>query len=139
MAGRRASNPNETRTRHSQQQLVQQNLMGLAFRQSNAQWSYSGFNAFRCRLAAEIGINLREMAGFGPPERPWHKITDGISPLLNHSDCEGELTPEECKRVAPRLRELVADWTDGHDKQNALELADDMEATAEKGEALVFC
>lgn len=114
-------------------------IMGLAFRQSNANWSYSGFNAFRCRLAAEIGINLREMAGFGPPERPWHKITDGIAPLLNHSDCEGELTPEECKRVAPRLRELVADWPDDHDKQNALELADDMEATAAKGEALVFC
>lgn len=30
-----------------------------------------------------------------------------LRPLLDHSDCEGEMTPEECAQVAPRLAEIV--------------------------------
>ncbi len=94
---------------------------------------------FRRRLAGEIGINLDQMEGFKEGIRSWAKIKDPIVPFLNHSDCEDEMTPEQCKVVAPRLRELVADWEDGHDKQNALELADDMERMANDGQPLVFC
>lgn len=122
-------------------------LMGLNFKDSDAQWSYGGFMAFRERLASEIGVELRTMQGFSertddgkiPGERSWKNINDDIVPFLNHSDCEDELTPEECKRVAPRLRKLVADWEDDHDKQNALQLADDMERIAATGAPLVFC
>ncbi len=74
------------------------------------------------------------------PAIPWSKINDPIKYLLNHSDCEGELTPDECRKVAPRLRELVAGWPDGdRDKENALELADGMDAAAAAGESLRFC
>jgi hypothetical protein len=36
---------------------------------SCGQWSYSGFNAFRKKLARQIGIDLDQMEGFGemPP------------------------------------------------------------------------
>lgn len=109
--------------------------MGLDFSHTEAHWGYIGFNFFRTKLAAEAGIALHCMDGFaadmlgrtyakvrisgedengnmGPigfqPVIKWSAVNDDIVPLLNHSDCDGELSPEECLKVAPRLRELVS-------------------------------
>lgn len=127
--------------------------MGLDFSHCEAHWAYSGFHRFRTKLAREIGINLNAMAGFASSFSvadlsgtghvdglPWYNIKDDIKPLLKHSDCDGSLTPERCKTVAPRLRELVAGWDDDdYDKEQALELARGMEAAARAGEKLRFC
>lgn len=40
------------------------------------------------------------MDGFGG-DVSFDTISDPIKPLLDHSDCEGELTPEECAGTAP--------------------------------------
>lgn len=143
--------------------------MGLDFSHCDAHWSYSGFNRFRVRLAAEAGIALNCTEGFAysyirqttyeevniyggdvldrnfmdligiQPVIKWDKVKDDIVPLLNHSDCDGILTSEECRKVAPRLRELVKDWPDNdYDKQKALELADGMELAASRNENLEF-
>lgn len=112
--------------------------MGLDFSHCDAHWSYSGFHFFRKRLAAEIRVELDEMAGFGGTG-DWSKVKDPIVPLLNHSDCDGELTSDECKVVASRLRELVSDWSDDdRDKADALELAQGMELAASRSEHLEF-
>lgn len=112
--------------------------MGLDFSHGDAHWAYSGFNRFRTRLAEAIGIKLMDMQGFGGTI-PWETVTDAIVPLLNHSDCDGELSPEECATVAPRLRELVAEWSDmDSDKREALPLAEAMEQCAGLGEPLEF-
>ncbi|MFJ7916106.1 MULTISPECIES: hypothetical protein [unclassified Lysinibacillus] len=110
--------------------------MGLDFSHTDARWSYSGFGNFRKRLAEQIGMDLDNMEGFGG-NVPFHIYQDDIIPLLDHSDCDGELTPDECKQVAPRLRELVSGWED-YDKLNALKLADGMELAANRGESLEF-
>lgn len=115
--------------------------MGLNFRDSDVSWSYSGFNDFRRRLAASIGIDLDEMERFGG-DQPWSTVDDPIVPFLDHSDCEGELTPEECLQVAPRLREIVTAWETesaaNWDRSQALELADDMERLGKSGRPLEF-
>jgi len=137
--------------------------MGIDFSHCDAHWGYGGFNRFRGKLAAEIGICLDLMEGFWKggrvetsvlakrldldevwwlPKEPykWDNISDPITKLLNHSDCDGEISPEDCAVVAPRLRELVEGWDDGHyDKEGALELAGGMELAAEKKESLEFC
>src|SRR5665648_1061503 len=101
--------------------------MGLDFSHSNAHWSYSGFYDFRRRLAQEINVDLEMMDGFGG-DIPFDLIKDSIEPLLNHSDCGGGLTPADCARVAPMLRELVKGWADDdYDKRHALTLAEGME------------
>lgn len=103
-------------------------------------WSYGGFSSFRERLAAGIGIDLVRMRGYGAADAlSWDKIADPIAPLLNHSDCEGDLSAEQCRIVSPRLRELVQDWPDDYDKQNALLLADMMDACVLAGAKLKFC
>lgn len=110
--------------------------MGLSFRGSNVGWAYSGFNRFRARLAKEIGLDLDLMEGFGG-DRKW-SCQDAIIPFLNHSDCEGELTAEECATVGPRLKELVKNWDECVDKSRALELANDMILLGSEGNPLIF-
>ena len=117
--------------------------MGIDFSHCDAHWSYSVFHRFRVKLAKEIGINLDSMKGFdfADPDKgmPWTKIKDPIVFLLDHSDCDGELTADECHCVAPRLRELVADWPDDdYDRQQALLLADGMDKAVQSGENLIF-
>lgn len=116
--------------------------MGLDFSHADTSWAYGSFYVFRINLANEIGMDLQEMEGFkkGCKGLSWDGFNDDIIPLLNHSDCDGELTVEECKKVAPRLRELVANWddTDFH-KSRALKLADGMDLAVKANEPLVFC
>jgi hypothetical protein len=114
--------------------------MGLDFSHGGAHWSYSGFHDFRVKLAAEIGIDLNNMWGFGG-QTPWgDPKEEHIIYLLDHSDCEGDLSPAKCRKVAKRLRELVASWDNGDsDKLRALELAEGMAFAHQKHQRLRFC
>lgn len=113
--------------------------MGLDFSPGEAHWSYSGFNEFRRKLAAEINIDLGEMEGFGGPIS-WDGVRDPIKPLLNHSDCDGELSVSECIVVYPRLLELVKNWDDeNYHKEQAKILADDMKHCVKNEKPLRFC
>ena len=107
--------------------------MGIDFNLCDAHWSYSGFHFFRRRLANEIGINLDEMQGFSfigddiVERKSWENITDPIKLLLDHSDCDGYLTPSQCRKIYPRILELVKNWVDDdYDKKQAIELANGM-------------
>lgn len=117
--------------------------MGLGFSHGDAGWSYSGFHRFRRRLAmAALGIDLDKMRGFVAlgEGRSWTKLNDDpITLLLNHSDCDGELSPSECHLIAPRLREIVSVWSDDYDRHHALLLAQGMEQAANAGVPLEFC
>lgn len=120
--------------------------MGIAFSHCEASWSYSGFHSFRRRLAGAVAIELMKMEGFSENGNgnSWKAIVDPIVDLLHHSDCDGILTPEQCKKIAPRLRQIVECWDDtridiGYDKRQALELAEGMEKAASLNENLIFC
>jgi hypothetical protein len=121
--------------------------VSIAFTHCTAQWSYSGFNAARTRLAAQIGIVLDDMVGFGSfssrstrGQTPWpHPSTNPLIYLLNHSDCDGNLSPAECRLVTPALRAAVKYWPDAdYDKRCFLELALGMERAAALNEPLEF-
>ena len=113
--------------------------MGLDFNTCDAHWAYSGFNRFRNRLALEIGIDLNCMEGFGG-DRKWDNIIDPIIILLNHSDCDGEISWEDCKIVHLRLFELIKNWADDdYDKIQALELIRGMKDCMKNQVDLIFC
>ena len=83
---------------------------------SDFKWSYGSFYSFRIKLASEIRMNLVDMDGFAG-DIPFSNYDDDIIPFLNHCDCEGNLSVEDCKKVAPRLRELIKNWkNDDYDK-----------------------
>lgn len=104
-------------------------------------WSYGGFMKFRVRVAESIGINLCEMEDFADRGKKWPE-NDSIELLLDHSDCEGELNPEECEKIAPRLEEIINSWgtspEDYDTKQGLLLVAAMKECVAEKA-CLIFC
>jgi len=123
--------------------------MGLNFRLSKTieepvelKWSYRGFNYFRKRIARLEGIgDLDAIYDEHPIGDPWWStLKTPIVPLLNHSDCDGALSPEECDAVEPRLREIVLAFPDGdYDNVNGLLLCDAMQTAAAEGWTLVFC
>ncbi|MBT2408690.1 MULTISPECIES: hypothetical protein [unclassified Streptomyces] len=72
-------------------------------------WSYSGFNAFRQRLAQAEGFTLPDMWGFGG-DREWSEISSTLKPLLDHPDDAGDLSAADCARILPRLAEIITEW-----------------------------
>lgn len=117
-------------------------VMGICFSHGDANWSYSGFDRFRCKLAESIGIEFHDMIGYGG-HKGWNGIRDDIKPLLNHSDCDGELTPEECQVIYPRLLKLIADWPQNteendYDYYMGLELAKGLKQAADLNEPFKF-
>ena len=138
--------------------------MGIDFSHGEAHWSYSGFNRFRVKLAAEAGIALNCMESFAwnyntnspyasinlwnesksdyigrQPVIKWKTIKDPIKYLLNHSDCDGKLTVTECKKIVPRLRQLVENWDDlDGEKTRALKLTAGMETAIKEKKSFKF-
>lgn len=71
--------------------------------------SYSSFNAFRTRIAELIGVSLWDFEGFGG-SKSFNTLDHPIKPLLNHSDCDGILTSEECYSVSKGIDLILKDY-----------------------------
>lgn len=112
--------------------------MGIDFSHCEARWAYSGFHRFRTRLAEKVGLKDFETITSTKDKRFNAIKKDPIVYLLAHSDCDGYLTPTQCKKLAPRLSELVKDWTDDYDREQALELVKGMKSAAKKKQKLKF-
>lgn len=123
--------------------------MGIDFSHTTAQWSYIGFGAFRRALALFEGFELDDMDGFGG-DRDWSTVDTDLAPLLNHSGCDGEMSPDDCRRVALRLRVVIDElWPEERavweidpgahfNRRSGLALADGMDAAASANEFLIF-
>lgn len=60
--------------------------------------------------------------------------------LIHHSDCDGDLSAEQCKLIAPVLRKVVSAWDkDDYDRTSAESLASMMDVCAKHGLRLIFC
>lgn len=76
----------------------------------DVQWSCTGFNSFRERLAQTEGFSLPEMWGFGG-DRPWSDISTTLKPLLDHPDTGGDdLSATACAAMLPRLEAVIGEW-----------------------------
>lgn len=108
-------------------------------------WSYSGFAAFRRRLAETESFVLSEMWGFGG-ERPWSEVSTPLEPLLDHPDDGGDdLSPAECASVLVRLEAITDQWArEGSDPllqqhiEDARWLTGVLRLCTEKGVPLAF-
>ncbi|MCX4970864.1 hypothetical protein OHA98_40215 [Streptomyces sp. NBC_00654] len=108
-------------------------------------WSYSGFAAFRRRLAETEGIVLSEMWGFGG-ERPWSEASTALESLLDHPDDGGDdLSPSKCASILVRLEAITNQWArEGGDQllqqhiKDARQLASVLRLCIDKNVPLVF-
>jgi hypothetical protein len=115
--------------------------MGVNFQyevRSKATWTSPGFNIFRRRLAREIGIVLDELVGFGGSQ-PWPNIKDPIFLLLNHKDCSGEISPQDCHALANRLGYLIRAWPNDYDRIQAQHLIDTLYEADKANLPVKFC
>jgi hypothetical protein len=121
--------------------------MGLFFPQLYLYCGYLSFARFRRKLAESMGWKRyvgATMFGTDSASELTKFQHDPIFAFMLHSDCEGFLSAEDCAKAAPRLRELMQDWSDDEMmgdascKQWGAELADGMEELAKEGEPLEF-
>ncbi len=88
--------------------------MGLDTSHNAWHGPYSSFMRFRELLAKQIGFNLREMEGFSDTTHTIHGTkkwadlpADDLHILLDHSDCDGEISASDCLKIAVRLEEVA--------------------------------
>jgi hypothetical protein len=71
--------------------------------------SYIGFNDFRRAWAEHLGFNLSEMEGLGGSKK-W--TNEPLQSFFNHSDCDGEISPEDCKKILAQAEKDLPLLTD---------------------------
>lgn len=112
--------------------------MGLDFSHGNAHWAYSGFMRFRDRLAEALGYtkSLRDMYD---DDTYTCMENEPIYPLINHSDCDGDLTVEEMQQILPQLEDIINRWDDeDYEKDRGLLLIESMKEAINDNEPLEF-
>jgi len=64
-------------------------------------------------LAKKIGIDLKEYHGYNDRHdgKDLESIDHPLMPLFNHSDCDGDLSPEDCKKIADGLDRVIKSAT----------------------------
>lgn len=111
----------------------------------HAHWSYGGFGIFREKLAVHEGFFLDDMDGFTKDGRSWDLVATDLKPLLDHSDCDGEMTPDEARQAWPRLAAILDEWEAGgdprhkYDIQSGRSLVEILQYCAEHGTQVLFC
>ena len=119
--------------------------MGLDTTHDAFHGGYLTFNKFRMWVAKAMGgsfpphgdKDLDPMRwywgnGYGDESHP------GLRVFLNHSDCDGEFTPEECTAVADELEALLPKIEDIRYRDIAKRFISGCRTAALAGEVLVF-
>lgn len=105
--------------------------------------SYGSFHGFRTRIAKEIGEDLNSFYGFGG-DKPFYEVSHPIVPLLDHSDCEGELSVEECESIVEGINMILQDLPESDDemdvwfKDRLVQFKEGCEYAIEEGEIVEF-
>jgi hypothetical protein len=122
--------------------------MGLDTTHNAWHGPYSSFGRFRERLAQEIGINLNNYIGYNPHANlKESEIDHPLMDLFNHSDCDGELTPMQCWKIAKGLDEVIkklpvpedGDSWDARFIESCIQFRDGCMLAFSKNEVMEFC
>src|SRR6056297_679517 len=113
--------------------------MGVDFSHCEAHWSYSGFNLFRRRIASII-MKTEQLIDdlYGDKMIYRYMVNESIYPLIDHSGCDGELTPKELKQIIPQFENALNKIEDEYDADNGKELLRGMKLALDNNENLEF-
>jgi hypothetical protein len=69
--------------------------------------AYSSFNRFRARICETAGLgNIYDYLGYGGNKPYPVNQEEPLMILIDHSDCDGEISAEDCKPLQNALIEL---------------------------------
>lgn len=123
--------------------------MGLDTTHDAWHGAYSAFNRFRQSIAKAVGVDFPPHDDGGLDDEciylpdGFREQHPGLLVLLMHSDCDGDMSPEDCRLIAAELRALSVEesLSGGHmpSVQEAVgRFAAGCEAAADAGERLEF-
>jgi hypothetical protein len=114
--------------------------MGLDTTHGAFNGAYSSFYRFRDELSKLVNeLSTGAYSGYGG-SIPFARIEDdGIRRLLDQSDCDGEISPEDCKLIADSLDKFL-DKMDPESElySRSLQFRDGCLLAHSKGETLEF-
>lgn len=85
--------------------------MGLDTTHGCFQGSYTSFFSFKCDIENQIKIKLKNDYSL-TKICELIEINTFLEPLLNHSDCDGELTPQECEKIVVGLNYILNNFNE---------------------------
>jgi len=113
--------------------------MGVEFHPGHLSTTYGGFHDFRSKIVESLGYTMSYGDMIDNHCVDFMK-DEPIYPLLNRSDCDGELTVEELKQILTQCQTVVNSWDSEDDiKEFGLEFIDSIEVCLNCEEPLVFC
>lgn len=80
--------------------------MGLNCSHGAFDGAYSAFHRFRGAICTAAG-GVWDINGRWEISEEIYNANEGLVALLNHSDCDGEISPEMCIKVADDLEKLL--------------------------------
>lgn len=112
--------------------------MGIDFSHGDAHWAYSGFMHFRNKLTETLGYAVLLSTMYDDGSYTCMR-NEPIWPLIDHSDCDGELTVEEMQQIIPQLENIINRWDEhDYDKVHGFELIESMREAIAENEPLEF-
>ncbi len=120
--------------------------MGLDTSHNAWHGAYSAFMRWRTEIARLIDVPLDKMEGFVLGGVKWETLRpDPLYALLSHSDCDGEIAPDDCAKIADRLEELLPKLPEGdagghigYWREKTKQFIDGCRAASAAGEPLDF-
>jgi hypothetical protein len=113
--------------------------MGLDTSHNAWHGPYSAFNRFRRNLMLSYNnTSLDDYEGYGG-NIPMNNIADkGLFIFFNHSDCDGDISPEDCKLVSESLLSLSPKVTDNYYRDLLTDFANGCALAYNNNETLEF-
>ena len=109
--------------------------MGLDTSHDCGHFSYGGFMNFRADLVKVAwGLDINTLSSYGG-NVPMPQNT--LTPLIDHSDCEGDLAVKDLIPLAEKLEELSPNLSD-YAKPRALQFAQGCRHAASKNQKVTF-
>lgn len=101
--------------------------------------AYSSFMRFRRGLVEHsLNLDIRDFEGYDG-NIPYTQIQDaGLRRLVNQSDCDGEISPEDCKLIADYLTSVIPDLPVGDLLQRAEQFREGCLLAYSKNEFIIF-
>lgn len=109
---------------------------------SHGAWSgaYSRFNRFRVAIGKAAGVKFPESFEDSFIEMPqdYQKTNPGLYEFFTHSDCDGEISPELCGKLANEMERILDRIADPEWRERAQQWIAGCRCAAQRGEDLEF-
>ena len=122
--------------------------MGLSFYVQKAEpagigFSYFGFHEFRHRIARSCGFHdcfPGTDTDFYKNDR-WKEMeeTHPMYSLLSHSDCDGNLHPDDCYLIATHFEIILQEWRTELAKNRDIDLENDIDMAEQLAKVMMQC